>query len=54
MVFRSKHLSPEQARGIADDVNKKVEERLADFEEFTTLIETCRSPDMALRIRFGS
>jgi ATP-dependent DNA helicase RecQ len=54
MVFRSKHLSPEQAQGIADDVNKKVEKRLADFEAFKTLIETSHGPDMALRIRFGS
>jgi hypothetical protein len=27
-------------QGIADDVNKKVEKRLADFEAFKTLIET--------------
>jgi ATP-dependent DNA helicase RecQ len=54
MVFRSKHLSPEQAQGIADDVNKKVEKRLADFEAFRTLIETSHGPDTALRIRYGS
>jgi hypothetical protein len=48
------NLSPEQAQGIADDVNKKVEKRLADFEAFRTLIETSHGPDTALRIRFGS
>jgi hypothetical protein len=54
MVFRSKQLSAEQAQGIANDVNKKVAKRLADFEAFKTLIETSDDPDLALRSRFGS
>jgi ATP-dependent DNA helicase RecQ len=54
MVFRSKQLSSEQAHGIADDVNQKVEKRLADFQAFETLIETSDDPDLALRSRFGS
>lgn len=53
MVFRSKQLSAEQAQRIADDINEKVEKRLADFEAFKTLIETSDDPDQALRNRFG-
>jgi hypothetical protein len=39
---------------VADDVNRKVEKRLADFDRLKTLIETNDDPNHPLRDRLGS
>lgn len=52
LVFRTTDLSDEQAQAIADDVQAKVDKRLAAFDEFVTLVEGGVSPQAALAARF--
>ena len=54
LLFEAHELLDEAVSKIVDDMSEKVEQRLADFEAFVTLIEAGTDPSEALSRRFGS
>lgn len=54
LLFEAPELLDEAVSKIVDDISKKVEKRLADFDSFVSLVEAGTDPGEALSRRFGS
>jgi len=54
MLFETHELSDEIVSKIVNDISKKVEKRLENFESFVSIVEAGTDPSEALSRRFGS
>ena len=54
LLFETGELLDEIVSKIVNDISEKVEKRLADFEDFVSLVEAGDDPGEALSRRFGS
>jgi ATP-dependent DNA helicase RecQ len=53
LLFETRELREDDVQAIVGDITRKVEKRLADFDEFIGLVDARVDPSEALRSRFG-
>jgi hypothetical protein len=54
LIFRTREISADELKTIAEEINARVDAKAQKFERFVTLIESGTRPDKALKEEFGA